>query len=67
VWMRLLQLVLIVAIIGTILAIWNAVSVATAPGRHRVATLWAIVVAIAAIFMAWLCVDAGLLTAGLNY
>ena len=67
VWMRLLQLVLIVAIVGSILAIWNAVSVATAPGRHRVATLWAIVVAIAAAFMAWLCVDAGLLTAGLNY
>jgi CubicO group peptidase (beta-lactamase class C family) len=67
IWMRLLQLVLIVAIVGTILSIWNAVVVATAPGRHRVATAWAIVIAIAAALMAYLCVDAGLLTAGLNY
>ena len=31
IWMRLLQLVLIAAIIGSILAVWNAVVVATAP------------------------------------
>ena len=67
VWMRLLQLILIVAIIGSLLSIWNAFAVATAPGRHRVATLWAIVIAIAAVVMAWMCVDAGLLTTSLNY
>ncbi|MGZ2410644.1 CubicO group peptidase (beta-lactamase class C family) [Sphingomonas sp. F9_3S_D5_B_2] len=66
-WMRLLQLVLIVAIIGTIVAIWNAYVVATAPGRHRFATIWAIVIALAASIMAWMCVNAGLLTASLNY
>jgi CubicO group peptidase (beta-lactamase class C family) len=67
VWMRLLQLVLVVAILGTIAAIWNAYLVATAPGRHRIATIWAILIALAAAFMAWLCIDAGLLTASLNF
>jgi hypothetical protein len=67
IWMRLLQLVLIVAIVGTIAAIWNAYVVATAPGRHRVATIWAIAIALAAAVMAWLCVDLGLLTTSLNF
>lgn len=67
VWMRLLQLVLILAIIGTALAIWNAVAVATAPGRHRLATVWAVLIALAAAFLVWLCLDTGLLTASLNY
>jgi CubicO group peptidase (beta-lactamase class C family) len=67
VWMRLLQLVLIVAILGTIAAIWNAWMVASAPGRHRLATIWAILIALAAAFLVWLCIDLGLLTASLNY
>jgi hypothetical protein len=67
VWMRLLQLVLIVAIIGTIAAIWNAVAVARGPGKHIVATIWAVLIALAAIFFVWLCLDLGLLTASLNY
>jgi hypothetical protein len=65
--MRLLQLVLVLAIIGTLVAIWNAWTVATAPGRHWVATTWAILVALAAAFLVWLCLDLGLLTASLNY
>ena len=67
VWMRLLQLILIVAILGTLAAIWNAYAVASAPGRHRLATIWAVVIAAAAAIMAWLCVNAGLLTVSLNY
>jgi CubicO group peptidase (beta-lactamase class C family) len=67
IWMRLLQLVLIVAIVGTIAATWNAWTVFRAPGRHRIATIWAILMALAAAFMVWLCLDAGLLTASLNY
>ncbi|HSR00069.1 MAG TPA: serine hydrolase domain-containing protein, partial [Sphingomicrobium sp.] len=66
-WIRLLQLVLVLAIVGTLIAIWNAYSVATGPGRHRVATIWAVLIALAAAFFAWLCLDAGLLTASLNY
>ncbi len=67
IWMRLLQLVLIVAILGTFAAIWNAYIVMSAPGRHRVATVWAVLVAIAAAFLVWLFLDLGLLTASLNY
>jgi hypothetical protein len=67
VWMRLLQLILLLAIVGTIGAIWNAYTVATAPGRHRLATGWAILIAVAAALLAYLCVDLGLLTASLNF
>lgn len=67
IWMRLLQLVLLVAIVGTLVAIWNAYVVATASGKHWGRTLWAVLIALSAIFFAWLCLDLGLLTAGLNY
>jgi CubicO group peptidase (beta-lactamase class C family) len=67
IWMRLLQLILIVGIVGTIAAIWNAVVVARAPGKHVLATIWAVLIALSAIFFAWLCLDLGLLTASLNY
>jgi len=67
VWMRLLQLVLIVAIVGTAVAIWNAYVVAKAPGKHRLATVWAILIALSAAFLVWLCLDLGLLTRSLNY
>jgi CubicO group peptidase (beta-lactamase class C family) len=67
VWMRLLQLVLIVAIVGTIVAIWNALVVARRPGKHVIGTIWAVLIALAAIFFVWLCLDLGLLTASLNY
>jgi hypothetical protein len=67
IWMRLLQLVLIVAIVGTIGAIWNAWNVASAPGRHWVRTIWAVLIALAAAFLVWLFLDLGLLTASLNY
>jgi hypothetical protein len=67
IWMRLLQLVLVVAIVGTLAAIWNAWTVASAPGRHWVRTIWAVLIALAAAFFVWLCLDLGLLTASLNY
>ena len=66
-WMRLLQLVLIVAILGTIAAIWNAIVVARGPGKHVLATIWAVLIALSAVFFAWLCLDLGLLTASLNF
>jgi CubicO group peptidase (beta-lactamase class C family) len=67
IWMRLLQLVLIVAIVGALAAIWNAYTIARAPGRHRVATIWAVAIALAAAFLVWLSLDLGLLTGSLNY
>jgi CubicO group peptidase (beta-lactamase class C family) len=67
VWLRLLQLVLVAAIVGTLVAIWNAYRIAKMPGRHRFVTIWAVTIALAAAFMAWFAVNAGLLTASLNY
>jgi CubicO group peptidase (beta-lactamase class C family) len=67
IWMRLLQLVLILAIIGTLVAIWNAWKVTTTPGRHWFRTGWSILIALAAAFLVWLSLDVGLLTASLNY
>jgi CubicO group peptidase (beta-lactamase class C family) len=67
IWMRLLQLILIVAIVGTAAAIWNALTVARAQGRHWLATIWAVLIALSAAFFVWLCLDLGLLTASLNY
>ena len=67
IWMRLLQLILVAAIVGTVAAIWNAYNVFRAPGRHRIATIWATAVALAAAFLVWVSLDAGLLTTSLNY
>jgi uncharacterized membrane-anchored protein len=65
--MRLLQLLLIVTVVGTLAAIWNAYVVAKAPGNHKLATTWAVLIALAAAFLVWLCLDLGLLTTSLNY
>jgi CubicO group peptidase (beta-lactamase class C family) len=67
IWMRLLQICLIGAIVGTAIAIWNAWSVTTAPGRHRFATFWSILIALAAAFLVWCALNVGLLTPSLNY
>jgi hypothetical protein len=67
IWMRLLQLVLIVAIAGTVLAIWNAWTVVTSRERRWVAKLWAVLIALAAMFLVWLSLNVGLLTASLNF
>ena len=67
IWMRLLQLILIVAIVGSLLALWNAYNVARAPGKHKLATTWAIIVGLSAAFLSWLFLDLGLLTSSLNY
>ncbi|HEX5237321.1 MAG TPA: serine hydrolase domain-containing protein [Sphingomicrobium sp.] len=67
IWMRLLQLILVFAIVGTVVAIWNAWVVATAEGRRWYRTIWAILIALSAAFLVWLCIDLGLLTASLNY
>ena len=65
-WMRLLQLLLLVAIAGTVAAIWNAYTLARTGGR-RFATIWSVLIALAAAFLVWLFLDLGLLTASLNY
>ena len=67
IWMRLLQLILIVAFVGTLAAIWNAYTVATRAWAASPCDAWAVLIALAAAFLVWLCLDLGLLTASLNY
>lgn len=67
VWIRLLQLLLIMAVIGAAVTVWNAWVVAKAPGKHKVATIWAVLIALAAVFVVWLYFNAGLFTTSLNY
>jgi CubicO group peptidase (beta-lactamase class C family) len=67
IWLRLLQLVLVGAIVGTLVAIWNAWTVTMSPGRHWFRTCWSILIALAAAFLVWLSLNVGLLTASLNY
>ncbi len=67
IWMRLLQLILIIAIVGALVAVWNAYTVANAARGRWLAIAWAVLIAISAVFFAWLFLDLGLLTASLNY
>jgi len=65
VWMRLMQLVSLVFIAGTIVALWNA---KLALGRAGwFSKTWAIVFAASALFLVWLVIDAGLVTPALDY
>ncbi|WP_454885203.1 serine hydrolase domain-containing protein [Sphingomonas oryzagri] len=67
IWMRLLQLILIAAIVGTVLTVWNVYAVFTRPGKHRFASFWSVVVAVSALFLVWLALDLKLLTWSLNF
>lgn len=67
IWMRLLQLILVAAIVGAAAAIWNAWTVAKTPGRHWVQKVWAVLIALSAAFLVWFCLDMGLFTTSLNY
>jgi CubicO group peptidase (beta-lactamase class C family) len=67
IWMRLLQLILIAAIVGTVLTVWNVHAVFTRPGKHRFAAFWSVLVAVAALFLVWLALDLKLLTWSLNF
>jgi hypothetical protein len=66
-WMRALQLFAIVAIAGSLLSIWNAVVTASAPRKRWFVIAWSIVLALSALFLAWLAIDVKLITASLNY
>ena len=66
-WMRLLQLLSLLGIVGTALAFWNAWVIARSPGKRRLATLWAIIIALSALFLVWLMIDMRTLTLSLNF
>ena len=66
-WMRVLQLVLVLGIVGTALSIWNVQSVSSRPGRHRFASAWSVIFVVSALFLVWLALDVKLLTLSLDF
>jgi CubicO group peptidase (beta-lactamase class C family) len=67
IWMRLLQLLSLGAIVGTALAFWNAWTIATGPEKRRLATVWAAIIAVAALFLVWMMFDMCTLTPSLTF
>ncbi|WP_420138142.1 serine hydrolase domain-containing protein [Sphingomonas sp.] len=67
IWMRLLQLLSLVAIVGTALTCWNAYETARTPDRRWWKYMWAILVAVSALFLVWLIITMKLLTISLDY
>jgi len=67
IWMRLLQLLTLLATIGTVLACWNAYLAFRAPDRRWWKYSWAGLFALAALFLVWLAFAMKLVTASLNY
>ncbi|MGN6374782.1 MAG: serine hydrolase domain-containing protein [Sphingomonas sp.] len=66
-WMWLLQVLGVVAVIGALLTVWNAYAVFAHRDRRWVATGWAIIVALAALFLAWLAFDLRLITFSMDF
>jgi CubicO group peptidase (beta-lactamase class C family) len=67
IWMRLLQLLSLAAIIGTALSVWNVWMLATSREKRWAATVWAVVVALSAVFLVWVMIDMRTLTPSLNF
>ena len=67
IWMRLLQLLTLVAVAGTVLTIWNAWTMARSPDRKRLATGWTMLVALSALYLVWLAFSLKTMTFGLNF
>jgi CubicO group peptidase (beta-lactamase class C family) len=67
IWMRLLQLLSLAAIVGTALSVWNVRVIAAGPERRRLATAWAALFAVSALFLVWMMFDMRTLTPSLNF
>jgi len=67
IWMRLLQLLTLVAAAGTVLTVWNAWTVARSPDRKWPATGWGVLVAVSAVLLVWFAFSLRTMTFGLNF
>lgn len=65
-WMRIAQILSLVAIAGTVLVCWN-MWVALRDGRGWFAKLWSIAIALACLFMTWFVIAQNLIPSSLNY
>ncbi|MDZ5645663.1 serine hydrolase domain-containing protein [Nitrospirillum sp. BR 11828] len=67
IWMRLMQLVLLAVIAGTVASLWNAYDIATRAGRRPWGIVWAVLVALSLVFLVWLAINVKLLTPTLDF
>ncbi|WP_116091615.1 serine hydrolase domain-containing protein [Sphingomonas crusticola] len=67
IWMRVFQLLSLVAIVGMVLTCWNAYVAIKTPERRWTKYVWAVLVALAALFLVWLIITMKLLTVSLDY
>lgn len=67
IWMRLIQLLEIAAILGTLVSVYNAYITVRSRDRRLTAKIWSILVPLAGLFLTWIVLSMGLLTVGLDY
>lgn len=65
--MRVLQLLTLVGIAGAAVAVWRASRVARAPDRKVARMIWAVVIAVALVYLVWFALTTRLVTAALSY
>lgn len=67
IWMRLLQLLTLAAVVGTVLTVWNAWTLARSPERKWLVTGWTVLVAVSAVLLVWFAFSLRTMTFGLNF
>lgn len=66
-WIRLIQLLSLAAVAGSLTSIWNVWLVMRDPSRKWPARIWAVAIMVSALFLAWLIISQNTITPGLNY
>ncbi|KQY93799.1 serine hydrolase [Caulobacter sp. Root1455] len=67
IWMRLLQGLSLIAIVGSLLMVWNCWTLARSPQRRWTTLAWAVLGAASALFVIWLLIAGRTLTLSLNF
>ena len=67
IWLRLLQLLCLLGVVGAALSVWNAIRVWTEGGRSWWAKVSATVIMVALVAFVWFVVSLQLVTPSLNY
>ena len=67
IWMRVIQLLEIAAIIGTLVSIYNGYLTLKSANRSLFTKIWSVLVPLAGLFLTWFVLSMGLLTSGLDY
>ncbi len=67
VWMRLLQLLLLIGIVGAVLSVWNGADTVVRPRKHLLSSIGAVITAASALYLVWFYIVENFLTMSLNY